>query len=388
MGLSFWISDYTLRNAVLGAALLGLTSGVLSTFAVLRRQSLLGDALSHAALPGICLGFLIVGSRQLLPIFIGALVSGAVAALLLLLLTRRSRLKEDAGLGIVLSVFFALGIVLLTYIQGQRGAGQAGLETFLFGQAAAILPSDLRLMGTVSTIALGLILVSFKELKLLSFDPEYARSLGLPVTLLDIGLTLLIAVAVVIGLQLVGVVLMSAMLVAPGAAARQWSKHLGQMVLFSALFATISGVLGALLSAERRGLATGPIIVLALSSIVLISLFFAPQRGLVWSALQARRERLNLRSQRVLLTLYHLSQEHQDPHYPSEQGMLNALYGHGTEKQLTTLEEQGLVVQAAHMKEEGTHWILTEAGRQSAETLQQQIHTPHAKKNPAHAHEP
>ena len=142
--------DFTLRNVLLGAALLGLSSGTLGSFALLRQQSLLGDTLAHAALPGVCLGFLLSGTRAPLPIFLGALASGALAAAFTLLLTRSSRLKTDAALGVSLSLFFALGLVLLTLIQRSAGAGQAGLESFLFGQAAAVVPSDVALIGGAS----------------------------------------------------------------------------------------------------------------------------------------------------------------------------------------------------------------------------------------------
>lgn len=369
MDLSALLSDFTLRHAIMGATLLGVSSGVLSVFAMLRRQSLLGDALSHAALPGICLAFLLVGSRQLAPLLAGALVSGAVGALLLLLLVRRSRIKEDAGLGIVLSVFFAVGTVLLTYIQGQRGSGQAGLETFLFGQAAAVLPRDIWVMGSVTLVAVGLILLAFKEAKLVTFDPGFARSVGLPAGAIDLALTLLVAVAVVIGLQLVGVVLMSAMLVAPAAAARQWSKSLGQMTVLSVVFAVTSGVSGAIASATVRGLATGPVIVLAISAFVLLSLLFAPGRGLVYAAYQAYQDRANLASQRVLIDLYRLAQRHDDLSYATEEGMLIALYGVNPIRHLERLARQGLIKPAEHMTGEGRHWILTDKGRSRAEEL-------------------
>ena len=214
-GLWELFTDFTVRNAVMGAVPLGILSGVLGTFAVLREQSLLGDALSHAALPGICIGFLIAGGRQLLPLMLGALAAGAVAALLVLLLTQHSRLKPDASVGAVLSTFFAVGTVLLTYIQNRQLPGQAGLDSFLFGQAAAILPSDLWVMAAVTAVGLGLVALFWKEFKLVTFDPGFARSLGWRVPVLEALLTSMIALAVVVGLQMVGVVLMVAMIIAP-----------------------------------------------------------------------------------------------------------------------------------------------------------------------------
>lgn len=356
------LADYTIQNVMIGAVLLGVVSGVLGSFAVLRRQSLLGDTLSHAALPGICIGFLLAGTRSLPAILAGALVAGALAALVVLALTRTTRLKTDASLGIALSVFFALGIVLLTHIQNAGSAAQGGLESFLFGQAAAILRSDLYVMGAIVFVALGLVALFWKEFKLITFDPAYARTLGLPVLALEAGLTTMIALAVVVGLQMVGVVLMAAMIIAPAAAARQWTDRLGVMVCLAALFGLASGLFGALVSATARGLATGPLIVLAVSAIVVLSLFFAPRRGLVPAALRQRENTRQLGSRRVLATLYRLAAEHGDPAYPAEQSMLDAYHGAETGEALRRLEQRGMITSTRHAPEGTPHWTLTESG--------------------------
>ncbi|QJQ94301.1 MULTISPECIES: metal ABC transporter permease [Halomonadaceae] len=301
MALMELLRDYTLQNVVIGAGLLGLISGVLGSFAVLRKQSLLGETLSHAALPGVCLGFIVSGGRQMGSLLLGALLTGALAALTMLLLTRFSRLKTDAGLGITLSVFFAVGVVLLTHLQGMQNASQGGLESFLFGQAAATLRSDLWMMGAITLAALSLVALLWKEFKLVSFDPQFAGSLGLPVVWLEIGLTVMIALAVVVGLQMVGVVLMASMIIAPAVAARQWSRRLEGMVTIAALIGIVAGISGALLSALARGLATGPLIVLSVSAIALVSLLLAPGRGLLWEMLQRWRNRRQL--QRRLLDM-------------------------------------------------------------------------------------
>lgn len=363
------LSDFTIQNVMIGAALLGIVAGVLGSFAVLRKQSLVGDTLSHAALPGICIGFMIAGTRDLPMLLGGALVTGAIAALAMVALTRNTRLKTDAGLGIALSISFAIGIVLLTHIQSAGGAGQGGLESFLFGQAAAILRSDLYLMGAIGAVALALVIAFWKEFKLVSFDPDYAHTLGLPVLALDIAITVIIALAVVIGLQMVGVVLMAAMIVAPAVAARQWSNQLGTMVVLSALFGLISGLFGALVSATARGLSTGPLIVLAASAIVLISLAIAPGRGILWAWLHHLDNQRNLPSRRVLTTLYRLAAEHRDPAYPAEQAMLDAYHGTPTAHSLERLRSRGLVAPAEHAPEFTPHWTLTPRGIEEAETL-------------------
>lgn len=363
------LGDFTVRSVLLGAAMVGAVAGALGSFALLRRQSLLGDALSHAALPGIVIGFLVSGSRSLAPMFAGALLAGALAALFVLLLTRATRIKDDAALGAALSLFFAVGTVLLSLAQRRSGAAQAGLDSFLFGQAAAIVPSDLWLLGGVGGAALVTLLLLWKEFALITFDPLFARSLGLPVLLLEIVLTLLIAVAVVLGLQLVGVILMVALMVAPAAAARQWSDRLSSVVLLAALFGVLAGGLGALGSASVRGLATGPLIVLIASGWVLLSLLFAPARGVLWAALRDAAQRRSLGTARVLVDLLQLGREHRDLRYASEQGMLDAYLGRRSGHVLRRLERRGLVVRVQHMPEEGAHWVLTDAGVRAAQAL-------------------
>lgn len=371
---SLWdiLTDFTVRNALLGAVLLGVLSGVLGTFAVLREQSLLGDALSHAALPGICIGFLIAGGRQLLPLILGALAAGAVAALLVLLLTNHSRLKPDASVGAVLSTFFAVGTVLLTYIQNRQLPGQAGLDSFLFGQAAAVLPSDLWVMGGVAALGLGLVAIFWKEFKLVTFDPGFARGLGWRVPFLEALLTSMIALAVVVGLQMVGVVLMVAMIIAPAAAARQWARRLETMVVLAALFGAASGIAGTLVSLVRPGLATGPLIVLAATGVVIVSLLFAPRRGLVWQAVQQRRTRAKIQSGRVLVDLWQLARAHGDEAFATEQGMIDAVYGTDAEPALLELERAGFVKPVAPQYGKGRQWHLTPEGRAEARRLLEQ----------------
>ena len=372
MSLASLLGDYTLQNVVLGAAMLGLVSGVLGCFAVLRKQSLLGDTLSHAALPGVCLGFIIAGGREMGSILAGALFTGSLAALVMLLLTRMSRLKTDAALGISLSVFFAIGVVLLTYIQGTGNASQGGLDAFLFGQAAATLRSDLWIMTAVGGVALALVAGLWKEFKLVSFDAQFAATQGMPVSLLDGLMTIMIALAVVIGLQMVGVVLMAAMVIAPAVAARQWANRLESMVVLSALFGILGGVVGAVISATGPGLATGPLIILSLSSVVLVSLLFAPRRGFLWEILKLRRDRRQLRYQRVLTTLYQLASHHADRHYRSEKRMLDTYLGADSRRALARLMARGLIIEQApppHEPGNNKRWVLTPAGCQEAERI-------------------
>lgn len=283
--------DYTLLTVAAGAATLGLMSGALGSFAVLRRQSLLGDAVAHAALPGIALAFLITGSRETWALTIGAAILGWVGALLVIAIRRTTRIKEDTALGLVLSVFFGFGLLLLTFIQKRPNSSQAGLDKFLFGQAATLLISDVWLIVALGAAAFAVIMIFWKEFKLLCFDADYGATLGLPMRLLDIALTTTLVIAIVAGLQTVGVILMSAMVVAPAAAARQWTNRLGVMVALAAAFGATAGIGGAIASSTAAGLPTGPMIVVCLSLIAAASLFFAPARGIVWRSLRERRNR-------------------------------------------------------------------------------------------------
>ena len=283
--------DYTLRNVALGSALLGIVSGVLGSFAVLRRQGLLGDTLSHAALPGICIAFILTGSRTPLVLLIGAGIAGWLGTLLLLRIVQDTKLSEDAALGIILSTFFGIGVVMLSLIQRTNNANQAGLDKYLFGQAAALVERNVITFALLGGPALLLVLLLYKEFKLLSFDPEFAASLGFPARKLNVLLTSLVVVAVMIGLQTVGVVLMAAMIIGPGAAARQWTDRLSHMLVLAALFGAASGLTGAVSSVLDTALPTGPMIIMALTAIVAISILFAPRHGLVPEQLRIRRHR-------------------------------------------------------------------------------------------------
>jgi manganese/zinc/iron transport system permease protein len=285
MSMAELLSDYTARNVALGSGLLGVISGVLGCFAVLRRQGLLGDVLAHAALPGICLAYLLTNSKSSLVLLLGAAIAGWLAALALLQIVQQARLGEDSALGIVLSTFFAAGITLLTFLTKRGDAQGAGLDRFLFGQAAALIEEDVFVIAVLAAIAIGATALFYKEFKLLTFDALFARSIGLPTQALSVLLTSLVVVAIVIGLQTVGVVLMAAMLIGPAVAARQWTNRLGIMIVLAALFGAAAGLAGALLSLSAENIPTGPVTILSLTLIVVLSLLFAPARGLVWRRL-------------------------------------------------------------------------------------------------------
>lgn len=285
--------DATLRNVILGSVILGITSGMVGAFAVLRRQSLIGDALAHAALPGICLAFMVTGTRSTEVLLIGGALSGLLGTAVLLIISRWSIVSMETALGVVLSVFFGFGILLLTRIQHGGDAAQSGLDRFIFGQAATILPRDVTIMVVVAVIVLGVLAASFKELKVLTFDPLFAASIGVNPSIVGALLSALLVLTIMIGLQTVGVILMVSLLIAPAVAARQWTSSLAGMVLLSGFFGLVAGVSGSVASSLIDRLPTGPMIVIAATLIVTFSLLFAPERGVLstWRSRRTRAER-------------------------------------------------------------------------------------------------
>jgi len=304
--MNAWLAlqDPNTQWVLTGCILLGISSGVLGCFAFLRGRSLMGDALAHAALPGVCLVYLLTGSKSMGLFLIGAGAAGLLATYCMTAISRYTRIKEDTALALTLSVFFGVGIVLLTFIQHSESGNQSGLDKFLFGQAASLVSSDVTTIVIVASILILLTTLLFKEFKLLSFDPGFGRGLGFPMGFLDALLMLLLLMSVVIGLQAVGVVLIAAMLIAPAVTARYWTDRLGTMVVLSGLFGALSGAVGTLFSTQLENLPTGPTIVLSATCFFLVSLFFSPRRGIVARLLRFLQLRNRILQEDVLQALY------------------------------------------------------------------------------------
>lgn len=274
---------------LVGTMLLGITAGVIGTFSFLQKQSLIGDAAAHAALPGVALAYLLTGEKDLPILMLGAIVTSTLAVYSIQGIVNFSKLKADAAIGLVLSVFFGVGIVLLTIVNRQPGGNQSGLSDFIFGKAAAMTKSDLYWLFICAGLILVVSILLQNQWKLMIFDPIYAQSIGLPVTLLKIHLTALIVMTIVTGIQVVGVILMSALLIIPAATAKLWIKTVPAMLIFSGILGGFSGVLGTYISSLKTGLSTGPIIVLVSATVFLISYFMSPQAGLLSKLLHKRR---------------------------------------------------------------------------------------------------
>ncbi|WP_044401576.1 metal ABC transporter permease [Lacinutrix sp. Hel_I_90] len=359
---SLVFSDYTLRTITLGTAILGAVTGMLGSFAVLRKQSLLGDAISHAALPGIAIAFLITGAKDTNVLLLGALVSGLIGTFWIRGIVKKTHLKSDTALGLILSLFFGFGMLLLTFIQKQPNANQAGLDKYLFGQAATLVESDVWLMAIVTGFCLFVLLLFWKEFKLLLFDADYTKTLGFNTTFIDILITSFIVLAIVLGLQTVGVVLMSAMLLAPAAAARQWTNSLSTMVILAALFGAFSGVFGTAISASQNNLSTGPVIVLVAAVFVIFSFIFSPGRGLLFKKIRFIKNRRDLELHKTLAFMHHIAATHEDISHPHAIKLLNNFQGYTR----ATLQK---LVEKDYVRLEGNLWCLTETGFETAANL-------------------
>lgn len=361
--LIIFFSDYTIQIVSMGSALLGIVSGVIGSFAVLRKQSLLGDVVSHAALPGIALAFLLVQVKDTSVLLIGALIAGLLATGVVHVIDKYSRIKFDSALALVLSVFFGTGLVLLTYIQKIPNANQAGLDKFIFGQASTLLKKDVYTVFFVGIIIILMVLLFWKELKIVSFDPDFSDSIGISSKKTSFLISGLIVASIIIGLQTVGVILMSAMLIAPGVAARQWTDKLSVMVFLASIFGAVSGVVGTIISSSIKSMPTGPSIVIVVSVIVLISIGFAPNRGLFWRYIREIDSAKQINEDKVLKSLYELEINHKDPGHSHNISVIKPIKTKGGKKVkqleqiLYALEKDGYV-----KEENNNNWFITNEG--------------------------
>jgi manganese/zinc/iron transport system permease protein len=297
------LQDYNTRVVVFGTTLLGMAAGVVGTFAYLRGRAMMGDALSHATLPGVAAAFLILQDKNLLWLLVGATVSGVLGVLAVLGLRRVTRLKDDAAIGIVLSVFFGAGMVLFSLVQQMESGQQAGLGGFIYGKPAAMLGRDAWLIaGAAGTVIVGCVLF-FKEMRVVCFDQAFAASTGLSVSAVDLLMMGMVVLTTVIGLQAVGLILIVALLIIPAASARFWTDGLLSMALIAGLFGAASGCLGSILSALMPRLPTGAIIVIVAGVLFFGSMIFAPHRGIFVAAIRRLQLRRRVADHHLLRAL-------------------------------------------------------------------------------------
>ncbi len=308
----FTFSDPNVRMVAAGSVLLGASAAIVGCFTFLRKRALVGDAIAHAILPGVCLAFIVSGQKSPLILLLGALVTGWLSLLVMDFIVNQSKLKTDTAIGAVLSVFFGFGILLLTAIQQSGSGNQAGLDKFLFGKAASMTRQDVLTFGAVALVLLIVVFAFFKEFKLVAFDPDFARTAGLPVRGLEFTMASVTVLAVAVGIQAVGVVLMAALLITPATAARFWTDRIGPMVFLAALFGMASGLFGSWVSYIAPSMPTGPWIVVLLSAFAILSILLAPGRG-IYARLRLRRENARkMLKENILKAFYTLGEKSGD----------------------------------------------------------------------------
>lgn len=299
---------YNTSVVLAGVIALGIGGGVIGVFSFLRKRALISDAISHATLPGIAIAFLIgiaLGGtgRNLALLMAGAAASGALGVLCVQWIRDYTRLPEDTAIGTVLSVFFGLGIVLLSHIQTLEAAGQAGLNSFLLGSTAALTAGEAQLIGGASLVAILIALLLLKEFGAVAFDEGFAAAQGWRVARLDLAMIGLLLAIVAIGLKTVGLVLIIALVIIPPASARFWTEKLGRLVILSGAFGGLAGWVGGALSALLPDMPAGAVIVLAAATIFTVSLLFAPRRGVIAWAARRLQMRIRTASVRGLLAM-------------------------------------------------------------------------------------
>ena len=363
--LGQFLLGHTFRTVAAGAAAMGLVSGVIGSFAVARGQSLLGDAVSHAALPGVVVAAALAGVREPWALIAGASATGVVAAAAISLTARSTPVKFDSALAIVLTAAFGLGMVLLV-AQSRGDSAQAGLNNFLFGQAAAIVTADLFTIAATAVLVLAAVAWRWNEFRAICFDFEFAQVAGVAVRRIDLLLVLLLVVTIAAGLKLVGVVLMSAMLVAPAVAARQWSDRFAVVAALSGGFGAAGGVAGAFFSILGPSLATGPLIVLSLGAIALLSILLAPRHGILPDYLRARRRRGRFRLEKTLAAMLALERRHRSGRHAHSAAAIQASIPDlaGVDRAVLELASAGLAVGSP-----ARGWQLTDGGAERARSL-------------------
>ncbi|MEP3390433.1 MAG: iron chelate uptake ABC transporter family permease subunit [Reichenbachiella sp.] len=362
----FSFQNPNIRFVTGGSVLLAISSALVGCFTFLKKKALVGDAVAHAVLPGICLAFLLSGTKNPIYLITGAFITGWLSLILIDVITRKSKIKEDTAIGLILSVFFGVGILLLTMIQHSGNAAQTGLDSFLFGKAAALVGDDLVIFSVISICLLLGVILLYKEFALISFDEDFAKSIGFPVKRLELALTTLTVLAVVTGIQAVGVVLMAAMLITPAAAARFWTNKLSIMLLLAAIFGAFSGVSGAYISYVAPSMPTGPWIVMVISMIALTSFFIAPEKGILYKLIRQSKIKKRILTENILKLFYQLGE--MDSNFEEQRNIeqIQAKRPIRTPALLTGLNR---LSQQGFLKHHKGSWQLTDQGQKKGQRI-------------------
>lgn len=361
-----FLLNSSVRNVLFGIVLMCVCAAIVGCFTFLRKRSLLGDAVAHSTLPGVCMGFVLAGSKNPYYILVGAFVTGFISTYFIDYITRHSKIKADTALAIVLTLFFGIGILMLTAIQHSGNAAQSGLDSFLFGKVAALLSEDLWVFGSTALVVILVTIYFFKEFSIISFDALFARSIGMPVKKLELLLTVITVLTIVIGIQAVGVILMASLLITPAATARFWTDSLPKMIFISIALSVASGVGGAYLSYHIPNLPTGPSIVMLLSSMAMISFALAPKKGVLSRYILQIKNRNKILEENILKAMYQLGERNKNYNalLASEDIVAKREFDHQKLKTgLRKLKNRGYVTF------EHTQWKLTTEGRKKGQRI-------------------
>lgn len=337
------LSSYTLQIVLLGTVLLGIISGIVGVFLTLKKEALVSDAISHATLPGVVLAYIISSQVNIYFSILGAIGAAFAGIFIYELIRKYTKVKSDAVLAIILSSFFGLGQMLLVLISGTAGQNQARLKKFVFGQAATMSSGDITFFIVILLVVLHAIIIFFRHFKLFIFNSEFYASLGFSKTFISLILNVLTVLVIVAGIQSVGVILMSALLIAPAVSARLWSDRLHMNLILSGFIGGISGALGTLFGTS---MATGPVIVIFASIFVVISLLFAPKKGIVIVKIKNRNFKKKIIKYHGLIHMY-------------EENNLDEL----------DTDEISHFIESGHLIQNGNNYALTSKGIEVVQTI-------------------
>lgn len=355
----FLFEEHNTRMVALGCVVIGANAGVAGTFTFLRKNALVGDLIAHSLLPGVAIAFLLNQNKDTGLLLLGAIIAGMIALLKLEWLAEKTRLKRDTLMAVILSIFLAFGLMLFTVIQQSEAGNQSGLDRFLFGKAASMSIRDVRIFSVLATVNLCLVVLFLNPLRMLAFNADYGRSLGMPVSFYRNLLSGITVVSIAAGIQAVGVVLMSALFIIPAIAGRFFTNRLEWLLVFAGLAGAISGLSGAWVSYINGAMPTGPWIVISLAVITFGAVLFAPRFGIMSIYRQKQQMRHKVNRENVLKILH----ESQSPFTSGEISFYAGISGNHLKQILKKLKRSGLVNENA-----GKFWLST-TGEQEAKRI-------------------
>lgn len=276
------LTSYSFIIVALGTIILSAATGVVGSISVIKGQSLIGDAIGHATFPGVVLAFMLFNVMETSVLVAGAVIFGVIAFQLIHMITESSKISLDSALALVLSGFFGLGMALKSYVQGNPNfSGTQGIDDFIFGQAAYMLKSDVYLIIAASAVSLILFFLYYQQLRIYTFDPIYARTVGISIKFMNVLVLAMTIMLIAVSLKAVGAVLIVNILIAPAVTGTLWSNKFSVVLAIAAVTGGLSAFIGTYISTAITGIATGPAIILALSVCVIISMLAAPKGILV-----------------------------------------------------------------------------------------------------------